>query len=117
MKFTKLFCASLLTFSASSALADPAAVIDDFSCIGFVPETDPQVFLVSTESHKVITSKDSRLLSCHFDHDVELANPVAATGFLCGVFLADGSDKVLTSDTKMLAAPGGRAMLTCKVKN
>ena len=111
MKLIKLFCVSTLMLFASAAFADPAAVFDDFGCSGFVPDGAGGSLggLFSVETHAVVTDKGVTILTCHFDHDILLEQANGARGFLCGTHLG------ITEDTKMLATPGGRALLVCKI--
>ncbi len=95
--------------------AEPAVVVDDFGCGVFVPNADTETGfpalanLFTTESHAVLTKSGVNILTCHFDHAVDLPHATAARGFLCGTFLG------LTDDTKMFASPGGKAILVCKI--
>jgi hypothetical protein len=98
---------SCVAISSQVAQADPAAVIDEFGCGGFVPDDGTGLF--TTESHSVTTNSGVTILTCHFDHAVVLPHATGATGFLCGTFLG------VTDDTKMFASPGGRAILVCKI--
>jgi hypothetical protein len=50
-----------------------------------------------------------------FNHDLDLEHAVGAKGFVCGISFP-GSATLTTDDTLMFAAPGGRAVLMCKVK-
>ena len=114
----KLLCASILILGASAAYSNPAAVIDEFNCVSFFPDGNgglDYTFLISTttEAHKVITDKGVNILSCHFDHEEDLPYAIGAQGFLCGIKV--GEVLLVTSDSKMLAAPGGRATLVCKI--
>jgi len=107
----KLLSVPVLMLVASAAFADPAAVADDFGCVGFVPDGAGGSLggLVTTESHSVVTGKGVTSVTCHFDHDVPLEQAYGAKGFLCGTYAG------VTSNTKMLATPGGRAVLICKI--
>jgi hypothetical protein len=110
VKQVKLICASILLLGASFAFADPAAVIDDFSCSYRISDENGGWIYFSTtdQSHKVITDSGVRILTCHFDHDLDLPYAIGYQGFVCGI-----SGK-LTSDSKFLATPGGQATLVCK---
>ena len=115
----KLLCASILILGASAAYSNPAAVIDEFKCSSFFPDGNGGLdysFLISTttEAHKVITDKGVNILSCHFDHEEDLPYARGAQGFVCGIRNGEGF-LLLTTDSKMLAAPGGRATLVCKI--
>lgn len=107
----KLLGASVLMLVASAAFADPAAVINDFDCGGFVPdETGASLGPVSTtQTHSVVTGSGVTSLTCHFDHEFDLPQAYGAQGFVCGTFLG------VTTDSMMLAAPGGKAVLVCKI--
>lgn len=118
VKQVRCLCASILILGASAVYANPATVIDEFTCGAYFPNetgglTDI-VLYTTTQRHKVITDKGVNVLSCHFDHDEELTFAIGAQGFLCGI--TDGSGIMLvTRNSMMLAAPGGRATLVCKI--
>ena len=107
----KFLSVPVLLLAASTAFAEPATVINDFGCGGFVPDVDgvTEDFISTTETHSVVTDKGVTILTCHFDHDIDLPMAYGATGFLCGTFLG------LTDDSKMLATPGGKAIMVCKI--
>ena len=111
MMKTALIAILLLCLSAP-AFAEPATVIDDFGCIGFVPDLDGGSLggVFTEESHAVSTKKGVTTLTCHFDHDVDLPHATGAKGFLCNTLFG------LTENTRMLATPGGKAVLVCKIK-
>ena len=96
--------------------AEPAVVIDDFGCGGFVPNADTPTGLPALanlitfeQTHSVTTKSGVTILTCHFDHAVDLPHATAGRGFLCGTSLG------LTDDTQMFASPGGKAILVCKI--
>ena len=105
-------CISVFALCSTMAMADPAAVFDEFQCEGFIPDIDGNSLgpVFTTDSHKVITDKGVAKLSCHFDHDIELPYATGAQGFVCGI------SGILTTDTMMLATPGGQATLVCQIK-
>ena len=111
MKLRHLLCVVPFMFGASLTHADPAAVIDDFGCVGFVPDGGDGSLgtLVTEESHAVVTGSGVSIVTCQFDHDIPIDQAYGAKGFICGTF--DG----LTTDTMMLATPGGKAVLVCKI--
>ena len=119
VKQVKLICASILMLGASAVYAEPAAeaaaVIDDFLCNTRISDGNGGYLYFSTteESHKVITDKGVRILTCHFDHTYELPNAIGAQGFLCGI--SSDSGLMVTSNSKLIVAPGGRATLLCKI--
>jgi hypothetical protein len=115
VKQVKLICASILMLGASAVYAEPAAVIDDFFCQTELSDGNGGSLYFSTtnESHKVITDKGVRILTCHFDHTYVLTDAIGAQGFLCGI--SSDSGLKLTSNSKLLVAPGGRATLLCKI--
>lgn len=95
------------------AMADnnAATVNKDLSCGGFVPGSIPTVSLFTTEGHSVVTSSGNTSLTCHFDIPAgqEPSKATHAEGFLCGTFLG------VTTDSRMVATPGGTATLTCVI--
>lgn len=110
-----LVCATLSVHSSAFAQSENAAtIIKDGCCFGFVP-TDTGgfgAFIFSPDgAHAVLTSSGNQSLVCQFDIPEGLA-PAKATqaeGFFCGTYFG------LTNDTKMVATPGGRATLTCRI--
>ena len=116
VKQVKLICASILLLGASVAFADSAAVIDDFLCdIRVYDENGGYItFSTTDQSHKVITDSGVRILTCHFDHDLDLPYAIGDQEFLCGIKVDEVVE--LTSDSKFLATPGGQATLVCKIK-
>jgi hypothetical protein len=110
-----LFVVVVVGIPDQQVQAEPAVVVDDFGCGGFVPNPDtedgfpPLAFLSTTESHAVLTKSGVNILTCHFDHLVDLPYATGARGFLCGTVFG------VTDDTKMIATPGGKATLVCKI--
>ena len=107
----KLLSVPVLMLVASASFADPAAVINDFSCTGFIPnEAGGSLGVVfTTATHSVVTDNGVTSLTCRFDHDFELPQAYGAKGFVCGTFAGT------TDDSMMLATPGGKAILKCKI--
>ena len=108
--------AALVPTTAAIAADENAAQITmNEGCTGFVPTSDGDMGpWITTEKghHRVITQAGVKILSCQFDIPEELvpSTTTSASGFECGV---NGSS---TTDSQMLATPGGRAILICKVK-
>jgi hypothetical protein len=107
----KLLSVPVLMLVASAAFADPAAVADDFGCFGFVPDGAGGSLggLYTTETHSVVTHKGVTSVTCRFDHNFDLPQAYGTNGFVCGTFAG------VTNDTMMLATPGGKAILKCKI--
>ncbi len=94
--------------------SNAATITKDFGCGGFVPTATGGFGggLVSFDgTHSVVNSAGVTSLVCHFDIPAALipAKATHASGFGCGTFLGG------TTDSKMVANPGGRATLTCKI--
>lgn len=105
---------TLPSVPASAQSANAANISKDFGCGGFVPTASGGFgsFLVSFDgTHSTTNSAGVTSLVCHFDIPAgqEPATATRAEGFLCGTFLG------LTTNSKMVASPGGQATLTCKV--
>ena len=118
-KSINLLGASVLMLAASTAIADPAAVITEFGCNGFVPDENGGSMggITTTKSHNVETGSGVVKLTCQFEHDFDLPQAYGAQGFPCGVPVDGGEEGLeVTNDTMMLAAPGGQATLVCKIK-
>ena len=91
-----------------------AVVIDEAGCNGFVPTADGGFgsFIATTDgAHAVLTSSGVQILTCQFDipEGLEPATATLASGFGCFTYFGG------TTDTKMIASPGGKATLICKV--
>ncbi len=115
-KHFKVLMLPVILCVGAVAQADPAMIIKDGICRGFVPNGETESgfpaleFLVGTDSHSVKSGKGNQKITCHFDHSTDLDHATGGQGFLCGTNFG------LTTDSKMLATPGGRATLTCMVK-
>jgi len=107
--------ASLLPATMALASSENAATVTkDKGCMGFVPSSDGGMgpMIETTKGHhRVDTRSGVTVLSCQFDIPDSLtpASVTKATGFDCG---AGGQ---VTTDSTMLATPGGRALLVCKI--
>lgn len=106
--------ASLPVMPAAAQSANAATISKDFGCGGFVPTASGGFgpFIVSFEgTHSTTNSAGVTSLVCHFDipAGLEPATATKASGFGCGTFLG------FTTDSKMVATPGGQATLTCKI--
>lgn len=110
-----LVCATMALPGQVSAQAEQAAtIIKDGGCFGFVPTASGGfgAFLFTPDgAHAVETSAGTQSLVCHFDipAGLEPATATRAEGFGCGTYFG------FTTESKMVATPGGRATLTCKV--
>ena len=117
-----IFSVVLSMFSVVSmqASAEPAFVVKEFDCNGFVPNPDtddgfpPIAGLFTTQTQGVAVLGKGGKISCHYDHDVDLPHAVAARDFICAV-PSPGNDQILLIADRqvMLAAPGGTALLQC----
>ena len=106
--------ASLPVMPAAAQSANAATISKDFGCGGFVPTATGGFgsFLVSFEgTQSVSNSAGVTTLICRFNIPAgqEPATATRASGFGCGTFLG------FTTDSKMVATPGGEATLTCKI--
>lgn len=108
-----LTLASVPVMSPAIAQSDNAAYVQhEGQCGGFVPSEDggSGPFLIG-ELHQVSTSSGVTTLVCKFDIP-EWALPATATraeGFPCNTYAG------VTTDSKMVASPGGQATLVCRV--
>ena len=84
-------------------------------CFFMMPNSLVPLF-TTDEIHTTATSSGNVRLTCHFNipEGFEPAKAVKASGFTCGIFLP--SETVLTTNTEMVANPGGRATLKCQIK-
>ncbi|KAJ5378101.1 uncharacterized protein N7496_005510 [Penicillium cataractarum] len=115
----KIFATITLISIPLGILAQPssnaASITKDFICFGFVPTLNGGIGPgLSTENgHSVVTSSGNTKLICNFDvpDDLEPTTATHASGFHCNTFLGQ------TTDSTMVANPGGKAVLTCEIKH
>lgn len=92
-----------------------ATIFKDFSCGGFVPTPDGgSAFPLSTDqSHSVVTPSGNTKLICDFNipDGQQPSKATHAENFLCGTPMG------ITTDSIMIATPGGKAVLTCEIKH
>jgi hypothetical protein len=122
LKYTliALMGAGALGISTAHAGSPNAAIVlkafdHPSGCFGYVPGS--LVPLSTTdEIHTTATSSGNMKLTCHFyiPDGFEPATAVKASGFVCGIFLPTGT--AFTTDSAMVATPGGRATLKCQIK-
>lgn len=112
-----LGAAAMLTIvPATPALAEGSIVVNGDECSGFVPtedgEFDPDALLTTTDSHQVKRG-NWVTVTCHFDipEGLEPAKATRAYGVECTI---PGYGP--TTDTRMSASPGGRAVGTCRIR-
>lgn len=117
-----LMGATVLVLGMSSARAgspNAAIVLKDLDhpsgCLGFVPNSLVPLF-TTDEIQATATSSGNVTLTCHFNipEGHEPTPTVKASGFVCGIFLPSGT--AFTTNTAMMANPGGRATLRCQIK-
>lgn len=101
--------------SVAAKSENSAQIVKDGGCFGFVPDGNggATTGLFNPEgAHAVSTKSGNVTLVCHFDipEGFEPAKAVKADGFLCGTYFG------LTNDSRVLATPGGKATLICKIK-
>ena len=106
--------ASLPVMPAAAQSANAADISKDFGCRGFVPSATGGFagsLFSSDGTQSTTNSAGVTSLVCHFDIPDRLlpATATKAEGFRCGTALG------ATTDSKMVATPGGQATLTCKV--
>lgn len=112
---------SMFAVFSIQASAEPALVVKEFECGGFVPNPDtdnglpPIAPLFTTQTQGVAVLGKVGKISCHFEHDVDLPRAVAARDFVCAVPAPADPNILLIADRQvMLATPGGKAILECK---
>ena len=113
-----VFSAVLSMFAVFSmqSSAEPAFVIKEFDCNGFIPDPDtgaPIFPLFTTQTHGFAVKDTVGKFSCHFNHDYPLESASAARGWLCAVTSPFTGEMLVTDNTVMLATPGGKALLQC----
>jgi hypothetical protein len=105
--------------TAHAGSPNAAVVLKDFDhpsgCFFMMPNSLVPLF-TTDEIHTTATSSGNVRLTCHFNipEGFEPAKAVKASGFPCGIFLP--SETVFTTNTEMVANPGGRATLKCQVR-
>lgn len=96
------------------ALAEGSIVVHDGLCSGFVPTADGGFdpgALLETQDTQIVQNGGWVKVTCHFDVPDNLvpAKGVKADGVEC---MIPGFG--LTTDSRMSASPGGRAVGTCR---
>lgn len=106
--------ALLSIFPATPALAAGTIVIGDGTCNGFVPTVTGGVgaFLSGGEIH-VVTKQNWTTITCHLDIPDGLEPPKGVRAYNVPCLTELGT----TTDTRMSASPGGRAVGTCRLRN
>ena len=108
---------SMLTVFSIQASADPALVIKEFACDGFIPDPDtgePIFPLFTTQTHGFGVEDRVGKFTCHFEHDYPLERASSNRGFICAVDSPFTGELLVTDKTVMLATPGGKALLQCQ---
>jgi len=116
--FTALLgaAAMLSLFPATPALAQDggATITKEDGCFGAVPDASGQLTGIFVTGSLISRSTKSGIttMTCHFDLSPEESPPRAtrAAGFVCGTPIG------LTSDTRISASPGGRMVMTCRIR-
>ncbi len=119
MKLIKLLLVSIFMVFAASAFADDNAafVVEGGPCGLFqgdgsvISVTDPDNNFVGTGSNN-----GNAKLTCHASGVIPAPGPgpFKTSGFLCGLFLQDGS-LTLTTNSRALVTPDGESFLACKL--
>lgn len=99
---------------AQAGTEHAATVTQDSGCTGFIPTSDGgigELLRTNKGFHRVETRNGGAILSCQFDIPDALkpAGVEKAEGFDCK------AGEQTTNDSSMVATPGGRALLFCKV--
>jgi hypothetical protein len=111
--------AAILTIlPATPALADGAIVAHDGLCGGLLPDGNggsTDIPFYGTANTRT-TKSGITTVTCHFDLDPSIipSSNLKASGFVCYT----GEDLTgMTTDTRLNVSPGGRAVLTCRLKS
>jgi hypothetical protein len=90
-----------------------ATSISEFQCGISAQDSGVSMFLMTTETHAVMTKSGNTVLSCHFDVPDGASLPVHATvqtGFWCG------THKGMTKISRAVTTPSGQVHLKCQIK-
>ena len=108
--------AMLLVVPTTPALAQDggAEITKSDGCFGAVPDANGQLTDIFVTGELISRSTKSGIttMTCHFDLSRE-DSPQRATraaGFACGTPIG------LTTDARISASPGGRMVMTCRIK-
>lgn len=109
--------ALLIILPATPALADGAIVAHDGICGGALPDQNGEltdVYFLG-EANTRVTKSGITTVTCHFSlpADIIPTGNLKASGFPCYTKEDSGG---LTHDTRLNISPGGRAVLTCRLK-
>lgn len=107
--------ATLATFAPTPAFAgssNAAVITREGGCTGFVPTASGGIgAALISDALQVQTKSGIVTMTCHFDipEGFEPARTTRAVGIACGTFAG------FTTDARMTASPGGRALLVCRI--
>lgn len=120
MKFTNLFCASLLTFFASSVYAEPAIIITGGGC-GLLDGNGDFFSSTEAEFKKIVSSQNGKSGVSNVMYKCQLTGVPNSQGkavhwsydnsglLTCNTLLGATEDWKITVDTE------GKAVMTCKI--
>jgi hypothetical protein len=117
-RFTALLgVAAMLTIIPATPALAQAVVAHDGVCGGALPDGEggfTEIFFFGTANTR--TNKSGTTVTCHFTLDPAIipAGNLKASGFDC--YVGEGGTG-LTTDTRLNISPGGRAVLTCRLRS
>jgi hypothetical protein len=110
--------AMLTILPATPALAEGTIVAHDGLCGGLLPDGNgglTDIVFFGTANTR-ITKSGITTVTCHFDLDPSIIpdGNLKASGFDC---YTQENFQGLTNNTRLNVSPGGRAVLTCRLKS
>ena len=117
-KFTALLgVAAMLTILPATPALGQAVVAHDGLCGGLLPDENggfTDIVFFGTANTR--TNKSGTTVTCHFSLDPAIipAGNLKASGFDC---YTGENGQGLTTDTRLNISPGGRAVMTCRLRS
>ena len=113
-----LGAAAILTIMpATPAFAEGTIIAHDGVCGGLLPDGSGGFTNISFlgESNTRTTKSGITTVTCHFDLDPEIipSGNLKASGFVC---YTGENFQGMTTNTRLNVSPGGRAVLSCRLK-
>lgn len=110
--FAILGLAVIPAHGASPQKANSATSISQFQCGISAQDSGVSMFLMTTETHSVMTKSGNTVLTCHFDVPEGASIPSHATvqtGFLCGTWMGP------TRNSRAVTTTSGEVHLKCQI--
>ncbi len=104
--------AAIPAHGGRSQKAKAATSISEFQCGISAQDSGVSMFLMTSETHAMMTKSGNTVLTCHFDVPEGVSLPAHATvqtGFWCG------THKGMTKNSRAVTTPSGQVHLKCQI--